>query len=153
MRGAQSSALAFFTSAPILASSGGGQLLLYADGRRTATTSKRPPLSDDAEAGGLVLHQGGSSGSDRRWDGEFWVHPLPPDGPVTFVASWLAYGVAETRAEVDGSAIRAAASRAIELCPDDPDYEPSGGWARPAPHAATMSRSVPAKPAPAVWGL
>ena len=47
------------------------------------------------------------------------------DVQVTFVASWLAYGVTETRAQVDGSAIRAAASRAIELSPDDPDDEPS----------------------------
>jgi hypothetical protein len=22
-----------------------------------------------------------------------WVHPLPPDGPLTLVASWLDYGV------------------------------------------------------------
>lgn len=39
---------------------------------------------------------------------DFWVHPLPPDGPVTFVASWPEYGAAETRADLDGSAIRAA---------------------------------------------
>jgi hypothetical protein len=102
--------------------------ILYADGRRTATTSRRPILPDGAEAGELVLQQGGSSGSDRRWDGDFWVHPLPADGPVTFVASWLAYGVIETRAQVEGSAIRAAASRAIDLWPDDPDDEPGGGW-------------------------
>ena len=102
--------------------------ILYADGRRTATTSRRPALPGGAEAGELALQQGGSSGSDRRWDGDFWVHPLPPDGPVTFVASWLAYEVTETRAQVDGSAIRAAASRAIELWPDDPDFEPGGGW-------------------------
>jgi len=102
--------------------------VLYADGRRTATTSRRPMLPGGAEAGELVLQQDGSSGSDRRWDADFWVHPLPPDGPVTFIASWLAHGVTETRAQVDGSAIRAAASRAIELWPDDPDHEPSSGW-------------------------
>jgi hypothetical protein len=101
--------------------------ILYADGRRTATTSRRPTVPD-AQAGELVLQQDGSSGSDRRWDGDFWVHPLPPDGPVTFVASWLAYGVTETRAQVDGAAIRSAASRAIDLWPDDSDDEPSGEW-------------------------
>src|SRR5262249_4473544 len=91
--------------------------ILFADGRRTATPSGRPMPPDGAEAGELVRQQGGASGSDRRWDGEFWVHPLPPDGPVIFVASWLAYGVTETRAQVEGTAIRAAASRAIELWP------------------------------------
>ena len=65
--------------------------ILYADERRAATTSRPPMLPDGADAGELVLQQGGSSGSDRRWDGDFWVHPLPPDGPVTFVASWLAH--------------------------------------------------------------
>lgn len=115
--------------------------ILYADERRAASTSRRPMLPDGAEAGELVLQQGGSSGSDRRWDGDFWVHPLPPDGPVTFVASWLAYGVTETRAQVDGSAIRAAASRAIELWPDDPDYEPAGGWA-----SGTITAGEPGEP-------
>ena len=38
-----------------------------------------------------------------------WVHPLPPDGPVTFVVSWLEQGVAETAVELDGAAIREAA--------------------------------------------
>jgi hypothetical protein len=40
----------------------------------------------------------GTGGSERQWDGRFWVHPLPPGGPVTFVASWLLYEVAD----VDG---------------------------------------------------
>ena len=37
------------------------------------------------------------------------MYPLPPEGPVTFVASWLRHGVAETRVELDGAAIREAA--------------------------------------------
>jgi hypothetical protein len=39
------------------------------------------------------------------------VHPLPPEGPVTFVASWPEHGAAETRAELNGSAIREATAR------------------------------------------
>jgi hypothetical protein len=35
--------------------------------------------------------------------GDFWVHPLPPRGPV-FIASWLAYGMPETLA-VDGAVL------------------------------------------------
>ena len=68
--------------------------LLYADGRRTATTSSRVPHDDSSEQ--LVLIQQGG-GSARRWDHDFWVHPLPPDGPVTWIASWLEHGVTETR--------------------------------------------------------
>ena len=66
--------------------------LLYADGRRGAITGGhwRPDRDDDP--GRLVLEHGSSGGTVRRWDGNFWVHPLPPDGPVTFVASWPEYG-------------------------------------------------------------
>jgi hypothetical protein len=94
--------------------------LLYADGRRGATTGGhwRPDRDDDP--GRLVLEDGSSGGTARRWDGNFWVHPLPPAGPVTFVASWPEYGVAETRAVLDGTAIRAAAARAVILWPEEP---------------------------------
>jgi hypothetical protein len=68
--------------------------------------------------------QNGGSGSDRTWDGNLWVHPLPPEGPVTFVASWLEHGVAETRAELDGAPIREAAGRAVILWPEEPEFEP-----------------------------
>jgi hypothetical protein len=102
--------------------------VLYADGRRAATASHRPLMMGD-EAGGeqLVLLQVGSGGSERQWDGDFWVHPLPPDGPVTFVASWPLHEVAETRAELDGSVIHEAAGRAVILWPDEPDHKPHGG--------------------------
>jgi hypothetical protein len=100
--------------------------VLYADGRRAATASHRPQASGEADGESLVLLQVGSGGSERQWDGDFWVHPLPPDGPVTFVASWLLYEVAETRAELDSSAIREAAGRAVTLWPDTPDYKPRG---------------------------
>lgn len=95
--------------------------LLYADGRRGATTGGhwRPDRDDDP--GRLVVEHGSSGGSARRWDGNFWVHPLPPDGPVTFVASWPEYGAAETRAGLDGTVIRAAAARAVVLWPEEPE--------------------------------
>jgi hypothetical protein len=100
--------------------------VLFADGRRAATTGGHPVPRDDA--GSLVLLPDGASGDGRRWDANFWVHPLSPAGPVTLVASWLKYGVAETSAELDGDAIREAAERAVILWPDEPDMESDGGW-------------------------
>jgi len=100
--------------------------LLYADGRRGAADGHRP-LDEDAEPGRLIIGHQNSSGSDQRWDGLLWVHPLPPDGPVTFVAAWPAYGVSETRAELDGAAIRAAATRAVILWPEEPQADPGEG--------------------------
>jgi hypothetical protein len=102
--------------------------VLYADGRRTATSARYSQPDEKADPGRLVLRHGGGGGNARRWDGEFWVHPLPPDGPVTFVASWLEYGVDETRAQLDGSAIREAAGRAVILWPEEPEPGPRGAW-------------------------
>ena len=95
--------------------------VLYADGRRGATGG-----GFGAE-GGLHLMPGSSGGNDRRYDSNFWVHPLPPDGPVTFVAAWPEHGVAETRAELDAAAIHAAVARAVTLWPEEPYSYPSRG--------------------------
>jgi hypothetical protein len=110
--------------------------VLYADGRRTATTNPHAHCDDSPDQ--LVLSQQGGGGSARSWDQSFWVHPLPPDSPVTMIVSWLEYGVPETRAELDGAAIRAAAERAVSLWPDEPDVEPGGSWT-----SSTISASKP----------
>lgn len=102
--------------------------VLYADGRRGATATGHPWPLDDVDADRLILLQNGGGGSDRRWDGDFWVSPLPPEGPVTFVASWPRHGVTETRAEVDGAVIREAAGRAVILWPEEPEFEPGTAW-------------------------
>jgi hypothetical protein len=94
--------------------------VLYADGRRAATTGRSWP-GDDVDEDPLTLVLNGGGGDDHRWDGDFWAHPLPPDGPVTFVVSWPRYGMAETRAELDGAAIREGARRAVSLWPEEPE--------------------------------
>jgi hypothetical protein len=99
--------------------------VMFADGRRAATTGRPMPRDN---RGNLVLQREGGGGDSRRWDLDFWVHPLPSDGPVTLVTSWLKYGVAESRAELDGASIRAAAERAVTLWPDEPDDQSGGGW-------------------------
>lgn len=100
--------------------------ILYADGRQAATTSHHSQTGDEVSGEHLTFLEVGRGGTDRQWNGDFWVHPLPPDGPVTFVASWLLYGVAETRAELDSSAIHEAAGRAVILWPDEPNDKPRG---------------------------
>lgn len=90
--------------------------VLFADGRRVATTSR--PAWFGKDPGDLVLTQSGGGGDDRGWDQEFWLSPLPPDGAVTFIASWLKHGVTDTGAELDAAAIREAAGRAVALWPE-----------------------------------
>jgi hypothetical protein len=101
--------------------------VVYADGRRAATTSGHWRPDDDDDPQRLVLQENGGGGSACRWDGDFWVSPLPPPGPVTFVVSWLRYGVGEVRADLDGTAIGEAAGRAVILWPEEPEFEPGGG--------------------------
>ena len=101
--------------------------IMYADGRRGATTGGNWRPHGDADPERLILDHGSSGGTGRRWDGSFWVHPLPPDGPVAFVASWPEFGATETRAELDGAVIRAAAARAVILWPEEPEIDPGGG--------------------------
>jgi hypothetical protein len=102
--------------------------IMFPDGRRAAAPGGHRRL-DDAEAGRLVLFENEGGGSSRTWDGKFWVHPLPPEGPVTFVVSWAEHGVDEARAELDGAAIGAAARRAVLLWPEEPESEPGDRYA------------------------
>ena len=97
----------------------------FADGRRTAST--RPSSHSPGvhrEPGELVMLPGAGGGGGRFWDLSYWIHPLPPQGPVTIVVSWLAQGITEVRHDMDGAGILAAAEQAVQLWPE----EPLGGW-------------------------
>lgn len=113
--------------------------LEYPDGQRASTLDDWRVLGPGAAASGqhLVLASHGGGGSERSVDQTYWVSPLPPEGQVTFVLSWPAFGMPECRAVVDGAAIRAAAQRSQVLWPPQPDMEPpeplppprpSSGW-------------------------
>ena len=92
----------------------------YADGRRARSNNYEPMPVDDTDGEDLVMTGTGSGGTGRQWGGQFWVHPLPSDGPVTFVASWLLRGVTEVSAALDSSVIHEAARRVVILWPDEP---------------------------------
>ncbi|SFT92176.1 hypothetical protein SAMN05660657_03922 [Geodermatophilus amargosae] len=98
----------------------GSGLLLgvgFADGRRVA--SGGVPRNDP----GLVWQPGSGSGGNRSVDQTWWLSPLPPAGPLTFVVRCAELGIEETATEVDGAAVRAAAAGVVELWP----------WAPPSP--------------------
>ncbi|MGH3398770.1 MAG: hypothetical protein ACRDPO_29200 [Streptosporangiaceae bacterium] len=52
-----------------------------------------------------------------RLDWRYWVSPLPPPGPLAFVCAWPAFGIAESRAELEAAQILAAARNCIDLWP------------------------------------
>ncbi len=79
-------------------------------------------------------------------DHTFWVSPLPPDGPVTFVIAWSAFGVTESRTVVDSAPIRAVAEHALTLWQPQPTAALS--W-RP-PRRAIKVRALEAHDDPTV---
>ncbi len=85
----------------------------FADGRKAADEMfARGP-------GGLVLTSMGGGGGGANWQQGYWVHPLPPPGPLTFVCAWPAFGIDEARTEVDAELVLEASRRAFVVWPDD----------------------------------
>jgi hypothetical protein len=70
---------------------------------------------DPPEPAGPVIGMHGGGGGGRRWDLNFWVWPLPPDGPLTITCHWPGGGVPDGSVEIDGSAIRRAGQRSQKL--------------------------------------
>jgi hypothetical protein len=92
--------------------------LQYADG--TVATNLQWPRFDrpDEEPIGPILMSGGGGGGGHRYDQQYWVHPLPPPGPIKLYCQWPAHGIDETSVEFDGELIRTAAARAVRLWPE-----------------------------------
>ncbi|MEU4689239.1 hypothetical protein [Actinoplanes sp. NPDC023714] len=89
--------------------------VLFADGKAVSNVGGHPDLPWDAEPPGPLLMSDRGGGGGRRYGMSYWVWPLPPEGPVTFVCEWPARGIGESRVEIDAALIREAAGRAIEL--------------------------------------
>jgi hypothetical protein len=86
-----------------------------ADGRKATNLDRRP--IEGAEPGAVLMGGAGSAGGGR-FESAYWVWPLPPDGPLSFVCQWGAEGVELTRVSIDGSAISAAGGSSELLWPD-----------------------------------
>jgi hypothetical protein len=98
-----------------------------ADGTKATTLQPHPfHLEPDAEPEGPLLTPGGGGGGGGTWRFDFWLWPLPPSGPLTFVCEWPSEAVELTRVEVDGATAVEAASRSELLWPEEGDGP--GGW-------------------------
>jgi len=81
---------------------------VYADGRAaTSGTRDAPTVQDSAGSPALVLLRSGSAG--LLWSGEYWLHPLPPPGPLVLGCRWPDRGIPETLVEIDPAPLLSAA--------------------------------------------
>ena len=86
----------------------------FADGRAAATEQFRP-VAGDARPEPPTIKMRGGHGGNGRWQQTLWVWGLPEEGDVDLVYSWPAEDVSESRLELDGDRLRAAAGRAVVL--------------------------------------
>jgi hypothetical protein len=98
----------------------------FDDGRRATNVGGPSPRGVDTE--GPVLNGRGGSGSTSQWRQGFWLWPLPPPGPLSFVCEWPAADLARVHAEIDSQVILDAAARARVVFPAQMASEPQFSW-------------------------
>ena len=102
----------------------------FADGRESYREGRGPTPEmrsyleavaagqEPPEPPGPTIGPMSGGGGGRRWDQQYWVYPLPPDGPVTITCRWPAGGIPEGQVEIDGAAIRRAGEQSERLWTD-----------------------------------
>ncbi|MFI0939285.1 hypothetical protein [Streptomyces sp. NPDC021020] len=98
----------------------------YGDGRIRRGPSHGAPavVSRDGRTP-ITLMELGGSGNSSLWESRYWVHPLPPDGPVTVTVGDP--GGPAGVVGLSGAAIRAAAAECERLWPGQDFDEGEGG--------------------------
>jgi hypothetical protein len=92
----------------------------FADGRKAVAglDMNRETSRDPSQP---VLRPGGGGGSGSTYRLSFWLWPLPPPGPLTWVAQWPEHNLAENSVNVDATVLAAAASEAEQLWQVNPN--------------------------------
>lgn len=115
--------------------------IAFADGRKASNVGGLTRPGEEPK--GPVLWGMGGGGGGGRWHQDFWMWPLPPEGPLSFVCEWPAAGIALTRVDVDSQPLRDAAARARALFPNQASGVRSGTWSRSAMTALAPVRRDP----------
>jgi hypothetical protein len=98
--------------------------LRFADGRKVANVGRLPDPAGSV-SGNLLLSPVSFGGGMLHRSRRYWVWPLPPAGPMTFVCEWTLFGIPETSAEVDVQPILRAAAQSIKLWPAEMEAGPA----------------------------
>lgn len=88
--------------------------VLLSDGAKWTNLDWDHPIRGRELARPVVMSRGGSGG-DGSWHMDYWMWPLPPEGPLTFVASWPAQNIEEHSEQIGATEIRARASEAVVI--------------------------------------
>ena len=89
--------------------------VVFADGRKVAMGARESFPRGDKEPDRPVLIGQGGGGGGNVWHMGYWLWPLPPPGPLTWVASWDERAIPETSVVVDASVLADAAAEAEKL--------------------------------------
>lgn len=93
----------------------------FSDGRKALSSTWFSGSGDVEPSNPVLVPQGGSGGMGLHRMG-FWLWPLPPAGPVTFVSAWPARIPEERSVVADGSELVEAATKARQLWPAAEDH-------------------------------
>lgn len=85
----------------------------FSDGRKATNVGGRGHGPGEPED--PVLWGMGGGGGGGRWRQDFWVWPLPPPGPLSFVCEWPAAGIPLSRADIEAQLLLDASTRARQL--------------------------------------
>lgn len=86
----------------------------FPDGRKAFTAAWLSGPRNEQPATPLLRPLGGGGGPGE-WRQVFWLWPLPPSGPLTFVSSWPARSPEERSVVADASELVEAATRSRQL--------------------------------------
>jgi hypothetical protein len=93
--------------------------LQLSDGRKVIGRRGGPRAFHDSEPDGPILWQFMGGGGPHTHFSRWWAWPLPPKGPLEFVFEAPAFGIPETRTDLDAGLILDAADRSFRLWPED----------------------------------
>jgi hypothetical protein len=97
--------------------------VVFADGHRLTNFDRQTPYSypiPSTPPDTPVMRPTSGGGGEFHYQQSLYIWPLPPDGPLTVVVEWPDQAIAETRTELDATAIRAAAAQAVLIWSDLP---------------------------------
>ena len=81
------------------------------DGVRATTGAGDAPPPASPSAGALLTLLHSVSSGPLRWQGDYWLWPLPGEGSMVVGCSWPDRGIGESLVAIDTASLRAAAEK------------------------------------------